>query len=313
MPKRKTQEEFERELSNTLGDTYKVLGNYINNHTKVEMYHSICNNTFLKLPKDALRGSGCPFCYGIKPALYNEQWVKENTPLPYHYINGFTTMSEKCNFYCDNCKEIFQQSPRRLILDRIFGCNCSPNKKKTHDDFLQELGEDCLDEYMIIDEYINYNIKIHMRHKTCNTVFQITPDKFISRYNKKYCPVCYYKKSKGEVAISTYLTKNNISYETNFSFNDLPRKRFDFYLPKYNACIEYDGEQHFRAVDYFGGEKGFIDAQRRDKEKNKYCIQNNIQLFRIPFVDLEHIEHILQGILVNRQESIIKKYLINEM
>lgn len=36
--------------------------------------------------------------------------------------------------------------------------------------------------------------------------------------------------------------------------NTLP---FDFYLPYYNTCIEYDGVQHFKPIDYFGGEKEF--------------------------------------------------------
>ena len=56
-----------------------------------------------------------------------------------------------------------------------------------------------------------------------------------SHLNKKNgCNRC--SKSKIEQMISNYLSSNNIEY--------IP----DFYLVKYNLCIEYDGEQHFKAV-----------------------------------------------------------------
>ena len=32
---------------------------------------------------------------------------------------------------------------------------------------------------------------------------------------------------------------------------------FDFYLPHLNICIEYDGEQHFKFSNYFGGMEKF--------------------------------------------------------
>lgn len=310
--RRKTQEEFENEINKILGDAYVVLGEYTNTKTKIEMLHKTCNNTFFKLPKDALRGSGCPFCYGARPALYNEQWVKDNTPLPYHYINGYTGMTSKCNFYCDNCQKIFQQSPSRLIVQGIYGCSCSPTKKKTHNEFLNELGENCLNEYEIMNEYINYDTKMQMRHKTCGTMFDITPDKFVLRYNKKYCPVCYYKKSRGEIDISIFLTKNQISYQTNFTFSDFKLKLFDFYLPDYNICIEYDGEQHFKPIDYFGGVEAFVDTQRRDREKDAYCIRNNIKLFRIPYWDKNKLETILQKIIIEDDINTIDKYLVTE-
>lgn len=312
MPRRKTQKEFEKEIQNILGDTYTVLGEYINNHTKIKIHHSTCGNSFLKLPKDALRGSGCPFCCGARPALYDEKWVKDNTPLPYHYISGFTGMANKCYFYCDDCQTTFQQSPTKLINCGIYGCNCCPTKKKTHEEFLYELGDDCLKEYEVIDRYVNFDTKIRVRHKTCDTIFSITPDKFLGRYDKQYCPTCYYKKSLGEVCISSFLTKNKIAYVKNFSFTELKNKMFDFYLPEHNICIEYDGEQHFRPIQYFGGEEHFIDGQRRDKEKNKYCIDNKISLFRIPYWDKRNIKQILQEILIDKKIGTIDKYLVTQ-
>ena len=61
---------------------------------------------------------------------------------------------------------------------------------------------------------------------------------------------------------------------------DLP---FDFFLPDYNMCIEFDGEQHFKPKLNFGGMIGFIKIQTNDNIKNEYCNNNNIKLLRIKY------------------------------
>ena len=48
-------------------------------------------------------------------------------------------------------------------------------------------------------------------------------------------------------------------------------------------CIEFDGEQHFRSVEFFGGKKAFKLTQKKDKIKNEYCKNNNIHLLRIKY------------------------------
>lgn len=313
MPRRLTQEEFEQRVLIKLGPDYKVLGEYKNKETKIQMIHYICGNKFLKRPGDIMsKGSGCPYCNGNQLAKYNEQWVVANTPYPYVYIQGFTKMSAKCTFYCNNCNSYFQQTPSRLINEKIFGCNCCSTKKLTHEDFLNQLGKECLNEYEILSNYTNIDTKIKFKHKKCGTEFELSPYKFIYRHNKKYCPICYYKKSKGEVLITNFLEKNNIQYQKEFSFPDLKNKKFDFYLPEFNSCIEYDGIQHFKKVDFFGGEQSFKDIQRRDRQKNLYCLKNNIKLFRIPYSEYDNINQILHQIYKEKSSTTIEKYLITE-
>lgn len=92
--------------------------------------------------------------------------------------------------------------------------------------------------------------------------------------------------SVGESLIKSILNENNITYVYNYRFSDcrniLPLP-FDFYLPDYNTCIEYDGVQHFQPIEYFGGEKEFDKRKENDSIKNQYCIKNNIQLIRLPY------------------------------
>ncbi len=60
-----------------------------------------------------------------------------------------------------------------------------------------------------------------------------------------------------------------------------------------NLCIEYDGEQHYKAFDHFGGKEKLRLTQKRDDIKNNYCKDNCINLLRVPYWELDNIEDIL--------------------
>lgn len=103
------------------------------------------------------------------------------------------------------------------------------------------------------------------------------------------CPIC--RNSIGEKKVKEYLKKHGVNFVQQHTFNDCKNIKelpFDFYLPDYNACIEYDGLQHFEPVDFGGrGEeyaiKQFEDLQVRDGIKNSYCQNNHIFLCRIKY------------------------------
>ena len=95
--------------------------------------------------------------------------------------------------------------------------------------------------------------------------------------------------SKWEVFIGDYLTLLNVKFQPQKRFNDCRNKNqtdmlpFDFYLPDYNICIEYDGEHHFRPIDIWGGQDKFLINQENDSIKNNYCKNHNITLLRLPY------------------------------
>lgn len=93
--------------------------------------------------------------------------------------------------------------------------------------------------------------------------------------------------SKGEEKIFEILSSLDIKYKREYSFIDCINPsthklfRFDFYLPDYNCCIEYDGIQHFKETTW---ERCSLQEQRqKDIYKNNYCIGNGIGLIRIPY------------------------------
>jgi hypothetical protein len=100
----------------------------------------------------------------------------------------------------------------------------------------------------------------------------------------KGCPICI--ESKGEKEIRNILLNKNIKFIPQYKFNDcknINRLPFDFYLPDYNICIEYHGEQHYKPIKWFGGDKVFSELVKRDKIKLEYCKLNNIKLCTISY------------------------------
>ena len=66
------------------------------------------------------------------------------------------------------------------------------------------------------------------------------------------------------------------------------KAKFDFYLPHFNLIIEYDGEQHFKPVQF--GNMSKKDAikefnQRKifDRKKDIWALRKKISLIRIKY------------------------------
>jgi hypothetical protein len=96
------------------------------------------------------------------------------------------------------------------------------------------------------------------------------------------------RKSTGEIIIENILNKYLISYEKEKTFDGCVNKkklRFDFYIPKKNTCIEYNGIQHYEKVDRFGGEDNFNYQRKNDNIKINFCKKNNINLLIISYKD----------------------------
>ena len=95
--------------------------------------------------------------------------------------------------------------------------------------------------------------------------------------------------SNGELIISNLLTKNNIKFETQKTFDDcrfvdskLPA-RFDFYVNQ-QYIIEYDGKQHFSFSNYGWYTKDkYKKIIEHDRYKEQWCQNKNIPLIRIPY------------------------------
>ena len=117
------------------------------------------------------------------------------------------------------------------------------------------------------------------------------------------CPKC---KNKNQTLLFEKLSNSfkelNFNYE--FGIKWLEGQRFDIYNSQFNFAVEYDGLQHYKLVEHFGGESYLKIIQERDVLKNKKCVRNNCKLFRVKY---NYTESDYQELILN-----IKNYISNK-
>ncbi len=76
------------------------------------------------------------------------------------------------------------------------------------------------------------------------------------------------------VLVSLYFEDAIFQYRASW----LEGQSLDIYIPQHKIAIEYQGIQHYEAIDYFGGEDAYKAVQRRDNEKKLKCDCNDVTL-----------------------------------
>lgn len=259
------------------------LVDYKNSKTKVKI---ICpeHGVFEQTPNNHIsKSQGCPKCSKVKRLTTTEFILRSieihDNKYDYslvEYINNRTKVKIICIKH-----GIFEQRPEQHICQKQ-GCPiCNGGIKHTKEKFIEKSNIIHKNKYDYkLVEYINSHTKIKI---ICpiHGIFEQLP---YHHLNNCGCPTC--KESKGEKYIRNFLEERNINYIIQKKFENCKDKNklpFDFYLPDYNICIEYDGRQHYESIDRWNGELGLKDRQNKDEIKNNFCINNGITLIRINY------------------------------
>jgi hypothetical protein len=274
---------------------------YKNLHTSIKIICPI-HGKFLQEANHHMRGCQCPKCQ--KCHNYStEEWIKiakevHGDKYDYslvEYVNNRVKIKIICPIHGE-----FLQTPAEHVSGR--GCyKCGMNsigdkKRKTLEQFITDANKIHNNKYdYSLVEYKNAKIRVKI---ICpkHGIFEQRPDNHINL--KRGCPECV--NSIGEEKISSYL--KNVKYISQYRFEECRGEKyslsFDFYLPEQNLCIEYQGEQHFKPIKYFGGIKKFKYQQKNDQIKRDYCQKNGINLLEISYKDFNRIEEILKENLI---------------
>lgn len=300
----KSNDDFLNELREKT-DTLIPLEEYTGVYNKIKVLCTECNNPFDVTPHSLLNGTGCPICgkkkAGLKQRKTNEQFLYEmGISHPELVVNSeYTTSWEKVSCTCKNCGKTFDVNPADILYKK--GCprcnieNLPQRQPKPFEQFKKELYK-VNPNIEIIGEYKKQSDHIMVKCKVCKNEWSPIGTSLLQGFG---CPICCI--SHGEKRIDRYLHENNIEHTHQKDYDGLVGVgggllSYDFYLPKENILIEYQGEYHDGTANNQTKEQ-FEKQQIHDKLKKEYTINNNIQLLEIWYWDYDNIETILNSIL----------------
>lgn len=317
-----TLEEFIKRAREVHGDKYdysRVV--YVNFRTKVEIFCPTHNKSFWQTPKlHIVYKRGCPDCGKEKAielakarVLTTEEFIRRAKEIhgdKYDYSKvNYTGYHNKVIIICKTCGLEYSQNCGSHLNGN--GCSrCANNYRPSTEEFIEKARAVHGDKYDYSEvEYINAFTKVKI---ICpqHGPFWVTPNSHIT--NKKGCPYC--KESHGEREVRVWLEKHFIPFTKYQKFerlkhiNDL---NVDFFLSNFNLAIEYQGEQHYMPVKFNGksleqAEENFKEQQIKDKIKEEYFKNSDIDLLCIHYKDYDKIDEILEKVILEKDFEYLK-------
>lgn len=316
MAKKITTEEFIKKAKEIHGDKYDYSKTDLDNRDEKGRVCIICpiHGEFWQLPiKHVNCKQGCGKCKGKKISKTKfsnkKEFIKKARKIhgdKYNYdkviyngnkINVIIT----CPIHGD-----FEMTPNDHLTNG--GCKYCKGKSLHIIDFIKRSNEKHHNKYDYSKTDLNNRDE---KGRVCiicpiHGEFYLKPNKHLEG---RGCQKCGYGKNIKENELKEILinTFKNIDYQKKFDWLGL--QSLDFYLPKYNIGIECQGEQHFKSIEYFGGEEKLKNQIERDYRKIKLCEQNGVKLLHFTFLKEKEFENCGYEVIndVDKLISIIKE------
>ena len=306
-----TTEEFVKKAREVHGDKYNYSKiKYVNSSTPV---YIICpeHGEFLQTPSNHLRGRGCPKC-GVestqkKLSSTTEDFIKKAREVhgdKYDYSKvDYTNANTQVRIICPEHGE-FWQTPNNHLMGR--GCpKCgnelrSLSQSSTTKDFIKKAREVHGDKYDYSKvDYTNANTQVRIICPEHGEFWQ-TPSMHLSGNG---CPKC--NSSKLESEIRLMLDEQGVKYKCRErKIPWLKGLELDFYIPAKNIAIECQGIQHFKPIEYFGGEEKFKYTIENDSIKRKLCEENGVRLLYYSNLGIDYPYKVFEN-----KEALLKEIL----
>ena len=261
-----------------------------------------------KSVQEILMGRGCKYCGAEKLSeqhfLTNEEVqrrVSERHPhIQLIYYDGIN--SKESIWLCTKHNKQFKKVLSTMLNAEESGCDeCYKERMRrdfacTTEEFVVRLKQ-VHPDLELVGEYVNFTTPITIYCSTHDYGFQTTPADILKRVS--CCPKSF--KTYKEETMCSLIESWGYNIDRQHPFDgcrDINLLKFDCYLIDFNTVIEYDGENHYFPVKY--GTQSWEDAvrkheytKRHDKIKNDFCIENNINLIRVPYFDFENMDSFL--------------------
>lgn len=266
---------------------------------------------FWQTPRQHLRTCGCMKC-GIEAHAisrrdsYDEFMGKLDEETKNKFVfdeSSFIKSSSPMRCICKEHGE-FWLSPSRIRMGE--GCQmCSKTRRLTIQEFVDKANGIHMGRY-------DYSKAVYVNNRTKLTItcpkhgdFEQTPNDHLDGCG---CPKC--KQSQFERIVEKLLIENKIEYVPQAKLEWLTPQSLDFYIPSLRLAIECQGEQHFVAVEHFGGEEKLERQIEYDERKRKLCEENGVEL--VYYLDTRFNEYVKEGNKCLNTQAELVEYLKNK-
>lgn len=298
MPKKKTHEEFVKDVKNK-NPKIKIVGQYTTVRDRVECECIVCGTKWSPIASSLMTGYGCPHCGNIKKAnsqrKTHEQFMSEVLRVfpQIEILSKYMSARKPIEYRCTIHDYYGKTNPSNLL--RGIGCPVCAGKKMSESIFTQKIYDIHKDSIVVKTPYRTVNDYYDCFCNKCGNNWKLLGEHLLRGSG---CPIC--NTSKGENRIANWLSENNIDFRSHKTFSGLfgvggKNLSYDFYLPKNKVLIEYQGQQHEEPVACFGGEDRFQIQQEHDSRKRQFAKDNDIDLLEIWYYDFDNVETILQN------------------
>lgn len=243
-----------------------------------------------------LRGYGCQYCGGSKRLTTDEFIEKANAVHrdKYNYSKSeYVNTSTKVCIICPDHGE-FWQIPNNHLLGA--GCPKCAGKFNDLDFFIERSIKIHGDKYDYSKvEYIACSEKVCIICPTHGEFWQ-TPS---GHMHGQGCPMC--NQSHLERDVMNLLKVHKIRFEVQKTFKWLYSVRsmhLDFFLPDYGVAIECQGGQHFKSVDFYGGDAALQYTIERDTIKKQQCEKHGIRVLYYSDLGIEYPYYVIENLTV---------------
>lgn len=249
--KQRLEDEFKEKLKERYSGKIVLVGEYTNSDTSTEYQCTVCGRKKRARPQDILGR------------------------LPFNCDHGEVK------------KQKLQVIEKQEQIKKEKEQELKRKKSKIISDALKTIKKTWGDEYEVITIPETISQKTKIKHNVCGKTSMKTLDSLLRNYGCLRCSRA--SQSAGVQIVSSVLDDLGYTYKREVKLEGCAYIRplsFDFAVYDKDELlflIEYDGEQHFRSTQRYGGQEKLSKVQARDEAKNKYCNDNNIKLLRVNY------------------------------
>lgn len=276
--KKKTTEDFKKEIYDKYGNEYQIVGKYVNANTKILVKHNNCKNEWSVSPNHLLQGRGCPICsnppkviiLGINTIWDTDRWMVD-LGISEEDAKKYTRCSnKKITVKCPDCGKEKKIQISNIFQNKNISCSCGDGKsypEKFVFNLLEQLDIEFETEYSPswidnkkYDFYIKDNSCIIETHGEQHYKQTSRRGKGVRTLQEEQANDKYKRDIALQNEIKHYIEINcresNIDYIKSSILNSELSQLFDLSIINWNKCAEFANKNIVKEVcDYWNNKK----------------------------------------------------------